>query len=362
MEISHKKVSGKVYVGDVQTSLIAAFFQLTHLLEAGVGVDQSIQELIAIEPRWALRRVWRDVQQSVFDGKALSASMGRWPGVFDSTLIALLRSGEACGQLSSACLDCQKFLEWQQDVKARITTVLLYPVFALVIVSGVLGFLMVYLVPSLEELLVSSSYEFPWHARMLLTLSQWTKDYLVYAAMGICLCIAILWIARVAFYRVRLFTDAVLLRIPLYGTLILNLTLSRYCETCSRLYGSGMGLADAMKISEVFIENRALNAQLRHTRLNLLGGKSLSVSLRTVPLLSNIHIQVISAGEATGNLVEALARTGKQQRRVAEFRIERIEKVIGPVVLLFAGFLLLWVVLSLLGPIYQSAVDSVILS
>lgn len=362
MEISYKQVSDKVYVGDVQSSLIAAFFQLTHLLEAGVGVDQSLRELITMESRWALRRVWKDVQQCVVDGKALSASMERWPGVFDSTLIALLRSGEACGQLSSACLDCQKFLEWQQDIKARITTVLFYPVFALVIVSGVLVFLMIYLVPSLEELLVSSSYEFPWHARILLTLSQWTKDYFVYAAMGICLCIALLCIARVIFDRVRFFTDAVLLRIPLYGTLILNLTLSRYWETCSRLYGSGMGLSDAMEKSENFIENRVLNTQLRHTRFSLLAGKSLSAALRTVPLLSNIHIQVISAGEATGNLAEALARTGTQQRRVSEFRIERIEKIIGPVVLLFAGFILLWVVLSLLGPIYQSAVDSVILS
>jgi type II secretory pathway component PulF len=79
-------------------------------------------------------------------------------------------------------------------------------------------------------------------------------------------------------------------------------------------------------------------------------------------LLSNIHIQVLSAGEVSGKLVEALARTGNQQRRVSEFRIDRVEKMIGPAVLLLAGFSLLWVVLSLLGPIYQNAVDSVILA
>jgi type II secretory pathway component PulF len=254
------------------------------------------------------------------------------------------------------------FLEWQQSIKARITTVLLYPVFALVIVFGVLGFLMVYLVPSLEGLLLSSGHEFPWHARVLLSLSQWIKHYIFYAVIVLCICLVVLCTARVAFYRVRLFTDALLLRIPLYGTLILNLTLSRYCGICSKLYGSGIGLADAMEKSEASIKNRALNSQLRQTRMNILSGKSLSVALTTIPLLSNIHIQVLSAGEASGRLVEALARTGTQQRRVSEFKIERIEKMIGPAVLLVAGFALLWVVLSLLGPIYKNAVDSVILA
>ncbi|MFT7213212.1 MAG: type II secretory pathway component PulF [Granulosicoccus sp.] len=362
MEISHKKLSYKVYCSDIQSSLIAAFFQLSHLLEAGVGVDQSIRELVAMEPRWALRRVWRDIERSVVDGQALSVSMKRWPDVFDSTLIALLRSGEGCGELSSACLDCQQFLEWQQNIKARITTVLLYPVLALVIVFGVLGFLMVYLVPSLEGLLLSSGHEFPWHAQTLLSVSQWIKNYLFYVVVSLCICFLMLCIARVAFSGVRLFADALLLKVPLYGTLILNLTLSRYCETCSRLYGCGIGLADAMEKSEDLVKNRVLHAQLRDTRIDVLSGKSLSVALRAMPLLSNIHIQVLSAGEASGKLAEALARTGNQQRRVSEYRIERIEKMIGPAVLLLAGLSLLWVVLSLLGPIYQNAVDSVILA
>jgi type II secretory pathway component PulF len=362
MEFSQKQVSYKVYCHDIQSSLIASFFHLAHLLEAGVGVDQSIKELIALESRWALRRVWRDVESSVVEGQALSGSMERWPGVFDSTLIAMLRSGETCGQLSSACQDCQQFLEWQQNIKARITTVLLYPVFALLIVFSVLGFLMVYLVPSLEGLLVSSGYEFPWHARILLALSQWIESYLIHGVIGFSICVAMLCIARSMFSSLRYSTDALLLRFPLFGSIILNLSLSRYCESCSRLYASGIGLADAMEKSEGFIKNWALRIQLRETRLSLMAGRSLSSALKMVPLLSNIHIQVICAGEASGKLAEALARSGNQQRRVSELRIERIEKMIGPVVLLLAGFSLSWIVLSLLGPIYQNAVNSVVLS
>lgn len=362
MEFSRRKVSYKVYCNDIQSSLIAAFFHLAHLLEAGIGVDQSIKELVALEPRWALRRVWRDVESSVVEGQALSGSMERWPSVFDSTLIAMLRSGEACGQLSLACRDCQRFLEWQQNIKARITTVLLYPVFALLIVSSVLGFLMVYLVPSLEGLLVSSGYDFPWHSRILLSFSQWVKYYFIYVAIGFCICVAMLFIARSISTSLRYSIDALLLRIPLYGSIILNLTLSRYCEICSKLYDSGIGLADAMEKSEPSIKNWALRIQLRETRLDLMAGRSLSSALKKVPLLSNIHIQVICAGEASGKLAEALTRTGSQQRRVSELRIERIEKMIGPAVLLLAGFSLLWIVLSLLGPIYENAIDSVILT
>lgn len=360
MEISHKKPKQYVYCRHKQSSLIAAFFQLTHLLDAGVAVDQSIKEIALNEQAWFLRRVWRDVELGIADGHALSVSMQRWPGVFDSTLVALLRSGEARGQLSAACNDCQQFLEWRQDVKARITTVLLYPVFALFTVFGVLGFLLAYLVPTLEGLLVSSNHEFAWHAILLLTLSQWLRESFVSLSLLVVCVFTGLFIARYLHYGVMILTDSLLLKIPLYGTLMQNLSLSRYCEMCSRLYGSGISLAEAMEKSEVFIQNRALRDGLRDTRLNVLAGKSLSSALKSVPRLSTVHIQVLSAGEASGRLVEALAKTGSQQRQLCELRIERLEKLIGPVVLFFAGGALLWVVASLLGPIYQNAVNSVI--
>ena len=362
MDISHKQGSYKVYCHNVESSLIAAFFQLGHLLGAGIGVDQSIRELILLESRWSLRRVWRDVERSVVDGQALSVSMQRWPTVFDSTLIALLKSGESCGQLSSACDDCQLYLEWQQNIKARISAVLLYPLFALVMVVGVLGFLMVYLVPTLESLLKSSGYEFPWHAQVLLVISQWAKDYLLYALSGVCIVYVVLYVARVANGRVRLISDAVLLKIPLYGYLTLNLTFSRYCEMCSRLYGSGIALTDAMEKSEAFIKNRALKLQLQQARMHIVAGQSLSAALASVLMLSSIHVQVLGAGEMTGKLALALSRTGTQQRRTAEIKIDRIEKLLGPLVLVVAGAALLWVVFSLLGPIYQNAVETVVLT
>jgi len=362
MEISLKKVRYAVYCRDVNTSLIAAFFQLSHLLEAGVAVDQSLKELSVLEPSWGLRRVWKDIERRVADGQTLSSSMARWPKVFDSTIIALFRSGEASGELPLACFECQKFLEWQQNLKARLSTVLLYPVFAFFIVFAVVGFLMVYLVPSLEQMLVSSGHEFPWHARILLALSAWFGDYFAYLGFGLFACLILICFARTTLSSIRLITDSLLLKIPIYGSLVLNLTLSRYCETCSRLYGCGIGLTDAMKESEVFVKNRLLGHQLRQTRMSILAGKPLSLSLKSIPLLSNIHIQVLCAGEASGKLVEALARTGNQQRQTSEFRIDRIEKMIGPMVLLLAGFSLLWIVLSLLAPIYQNAVESVILT
>lgn len=361
MEISHKKVAYKVYCHDIQSSLIAAFYQLAHMTEAGIGVNQTIKALIEIEPRWALRRVWRDVEHRVVGGQALSVAMAPWPTVFDTTLIALLASGEACGKLAAACRDCYEYLEWQQNIKARLSTVLFYPVFALVIVLGVLGFLMIYLVPSLEGLLLTNDYEFPWHAQLLLSLSQWIKESWFYGVSTLGVCILFFSFMRLVFERVRLFVDGVILRVPLYGSLVFNLTLSRYCEICSRMYGSGIGLTDAMQKSESFIDNRVLNNQLRHTRNDLLSGKSLASALSAIPMLSNMHIQVLCAGEASGVLGEALARTGSQQRRTADLQIDRIEKMIGPAVLLFAGASLLWVVVSLLGPIYENAIESVIL-
>ena len=362
MELSVNRSSNRVYCRDIQTSLIAAFFQLSHLLEAGISVDQSLRELITLESRWGLRRVWRDVERKVVDGQALSSALAHWPTVFDSTVVALLKSGETSGQLTAACLDCQEYLDWQQSIKARISAVLFYPLFALVVVVSVLSFLMIYLVPSLEGLLKSSGYVFPWHSQLLLSLSQWAKDYLVVVLLALCACSIVMLLARSVFHSARVHIDSSVLRIPLYGNLLFNLSLSRYFETCSKLYSSGISLAESMEKSEAFIDNRALILHLRQARLKILEGKNLTTALSTIPWLPQLHIRVISAGEMSGKLVESLARTGSQLRQISEYKIDKIEKMTGPAVLIMAGALLLWIVLSLLAPLYQHAVDSVILA
>ena len=115
-----------------------------------------------------------------------------------------------------------------------------------------------------------------------------------------------------------------------------------------------------MRVSERVVANQALRSALMGARLRVVSGGAFSNSMSCVPYLPNIFIRMVKAGDTSGHLRESLLQASLQQQQLTDTRIDRIEKLLGPVLLVAVGLILLWIVVSLLGPIYQSAIDAVI--
>ncbi len=343
-----------------ETSLSIAFFQLSHLLKAGVAIDHCLGEIIEQETSWKLRRVWRDIAHYVNDGQPLSVSMARWPDVFSATLQALVQSGEASAQLAQACGECRQLLVWRQEVRTRINTALFYPLFTGVLVLAVVGFLMIYLVPALSGFLDISDPDIPWHTLVLLMISDWLRQYMIFATALGGLLVMLLWMCYRSSQSLRLVFDRQCLKLPLVGRLLVGVALSRYCENCARLYGRGIALGTAMRISEGVVDNSFLRQSLEQARLLVRSGSSFSVSMSAITQLPDVLIRMLRAGDAAGQLQQSLIQASLQQKQLVDTRIDRIETLLGPALLVFVGTALLWIVLSLLGPIYESAIQAVI--
>lgn len=343
-----------------EMSLVVAFFQMSHLVSAGVGIEHCLEEVALQEGSWRLRRVWRNLTRQIKDGRTLSSAMSDWPGIFSATLVAIVQSGEASGQMASSLNECRQMLLWRAGVSSRIQTVLIYPVFAFVTVLAVVAFLLVYLVPSIAGFLDRSVHEVPWHTMMLLQASSWFQ---VNFPMTVAVIVAV--VAKIAIcYRFipkyREYMDRKLLDSPYIGRLLLGVSLSRYSENCARLYERGLSLDSAMRISEGVVQNRALRGSLIDARLRVVSGSAFSTSIGRIPYLPAIFVRMLKAGDTSGHLHDSLMQASVQQQQMTDTRIDRVEKMIGPVLLVIVGIVLLWIVVSLLGPIYQSAIDAVI--
>jgi type IV pilus assembly protein PilC len=201
-----------------------------------------------------------------------------------------------------------------------------------------------------------------WHTRGLLQVSAWMNDYLL-PTIGV---MAVLIPGLVLVWRfipaARVAADLCLLRLPLIGPLAIGLSLSRYATVCGRLYRSGVKLDESLAISEALVSNLALRQPLAQVRRRVVAGASLGDALAMAPSIPGSFRRLIAAGESAGSLGQALQQAGQQYQQHARQLVERIESLAGPVLLVWVGANLLWIVVSVLGPVYDAAVTAVLSS
>lgn len=351
-----RKVAGSA------AALPLSLFHLSHLLRAGVSLSDALLDVISEEPRRQMSRVWADIRSRVEEGKTLSDALQAWPRVFAPVVVAMVRAGEASGHLAESCETVQQLLLWQSAVKARLITVLIYPCFALIVMLLAIGFLFVTVVPSMQIFLGNAQSPLAWHTSALLYFSRWLGAYLVPIVCVLLLVLVAIAILRFLLPVVRFSCDRIQLQLPVVGRLVAELALSRYAKTCSRLYGSGVSLEESLRVSESVVENTVLCLELSRIRHMMLAGVGLGQSIQSAQFVPNSFKRLLAVGESSAVLEHAMLQASEHLQRNAEHSIDRIERLIGPVLLLVIGVNLLWIVTSVLAPVYDAAITAVMSS
>ena len=317
---------------------------LSQLLQADVPLICALKELAKLERSKSVRRSLHNMNQRVERGECLSAAMSSSPELFSDEYIATVKAGESSGQLIQCLAQLSDNIRWQQVTVEQFKTVLAYPLFAFLCLLGTLVFVLLYLVPSMMPLLASEATVLPGHTRVLLWLSQAFIAHWMLILIAVIATILCIW--------------KTMLHRTVYGRVMIQLSLARYARTCSLLYESGVELSDTLLIGQQLIKNPKLRNQLSTARKQVLEGSSLANALREQSLLPSLFTTMMSAGEQAGVIDVALRQSADQLQSSARFTIDRVERLLGPALLLIMGSVLLWVVLSVLGPIYQSVISN----
>ncbi|MFK7995226.1 MAG: type II secretion system F family protein [Granulosicoccus sp.] len=337
-----------------------AFFQLSRMLSAGVSLSDALDDLASLDKQGRRHLSWGSVADLVSSGQSLSQALVAKPGSKDQTIIALLKAGEAGGQLDSACEAIYEYLKWHHDLRQRLFTLLIYPLFSLCVLLAVTGFLFVSVVPSIKGFLMASGDALEWHTRALIGFSDWMNRYYVTALLvGIAVTL-LLFVLQVCSRRVRTFFDRCVIKLPVTGKLVVDLTLSRYALCCAQLYANGVALETSMALAEGTIRNRTIRSDLQTARIMLVSGSTLADSFKTVSMLPPLFTRLVYVGETAGQLAEVLTQIGGHQSSTAEASIKRTEQLLGPMLLMIVGSMLLWIVISMLAPVYTMAIATVV--
>jgi type IV pilus assembly protein PilC len=334
--------------------VLGFLFQLEMLVRAGVPILDSLADMRDASDTPAGRQLSGGLFEKIEAGATLGEAVGAFPGVFTETVINLIRSGEVTGQLPDVLKEIVRSLKWQDEMESQTKKLLAYPAFVMVVIGGVVFFLMIYLVPQLIGFLSNLGQEIPLQTRLLIGLSGLFVNYwwailtvpplLVFGVLSL----------SAAYPALRYKLHEMQLAIPVIGPVLKKLTLARFADTLGLMYRTGIPLTDGLVYCEKISSNVVIQSSIRRARDRVLTGTAISASFAAEQLFPPFVIRMIKVGESTGALDQSLANISYFYSRDIDESIARVQAMIEPALTVVMGLILGWIMLAVLGPIYDT--------
>jgi len=333
--------------------LINFCIHMEQMTRVGVPILESLKDLRDSLDNPRFREVLSALTSSIEGGKTLSQAMEEFPRVFDEIFISLVRAGEYSGELSVVLKDLTESLKWQDELAAQTKKVLMYPAFVGVVVLGVLFFLMIYLVPQMVSFIQSMGEEIPMHTQALIFVSDIFVNYW-YLILGIPVVSVTLlnYLARVR-PGVRYMLDSIKLRLWVVGPILKKIILGRFANYFALLYSSGVTVLSCIQISENITGNRVITKALKEVGQQIEDGNTISESFEKAGIFPPLVLRMFKVGERTGGLDEALLNISYFYNRDVKDSVDKLQSMIEPAMTVVLGLILGWVMMSVLGPIYD---------
>ena len=244
-------------------------------------------------------------------------------------------------------------LKWQDEQAAHIQKILLYPLIVGVVLLLVIGFLMIYLVPQLEHFITNIGKDLPWYSKALIGMSDILIHYgylLLMVSLLILILFFILMKINVSFAQT---IDRFKLKAWIFGPIFKKLLLARFANCFSLMYSSGLSVLDCLRIGENLMGNRAVEAAIQRASREIADGASISSGFERADLFPPLVLRMLNVGETTGGLDTALTNVAYFYERDVRESIEKMHSILGPLLTVILGGILLWVIISILGPMYE---------
>jgi len=334
--------------------LITFCFHLDQLARAGVPIIESLTDLRDSLENPRFREVLADLIESVEGGKTLSQALAGHPQVFDSVFVSLIQAGEETGNLPQVLHNLTESLKWQDELAAQTKKLVMYPAFLAVVVVLVTLFMMLYLVPKMVAFLKNMGQELPLHTQVLIATSNFFVNYwYLVIALPLVLAAAIAVAIR-SNPEARLRFDAIQLGLPWIGEIFEKIILSRFAGVFAMMYASGISVLDSIRTTQGIVGNTVIRRGLQRVEEMIGDGQNITVAFQNVGLFPPLVIRMLRVGENTGSLDTALTNVSYFYNRDVRESIARVQAMIEPAMTIIVGFILGWVMLAVLGPIYDT--------
>ena len=348
IQLSIEKAKNRVPLSNI------VFFtrQLATMFSAGLTLERAIQSLGAEEKHRKFKKVLNSVSDNIRKGLNLSESLARHPGVFNTLFIAMVKAGEVSGNLNEILEQLSSYLENLDDTRRKVKSAMNYPIFMILFLIAMLMVMLLVIIPKFSQVYSQLGAGLPAATRQMIDLSNWFGANIGFLSFIIFLTFSTIWLISKT-QRGGFTLDTILIKIPVFGALIEQSILNKFCKTFGILIGAGVPVLETTALLRKVVDNRVYAKAIDDASDLIRDGYNISTALRRTEVFPSILLQLASTGEDTGELDDLLDRAADYYQKQVDALVERMTTLIEPLlILLVGGIIALMVVLTYL-PVFH---------
>jgi general secretion pathway protein F len=326
--------------------------QLATLLAAGIPVEEALRGVSEQTDKDKVRRLIIGVRSKVMEGYALAQAMSEYPYVFPELYRATVAAGEQTGRIDLVLEKLADYTENQQEIRQKIQQALIYPTLMIVVSTAIISFLLAFVVPKIIDVFTSSGQSLPAMTSALIGISAYIKSYGFYTVI-LLIILLVIFNRSLANLRVRMTWHRIILRLPIVAYLVRTINVARYIHTFGILFAAGVNVLETMQVSAGLVSNIVMHNAFDTAAVRVREGAAISQALKESGFIGPMAAHLIASGEKSGQLSTMMERAAKHLDNEVRRLIDTALTLLEPLVILFMGAVVLFIVLATLLPIFS---------
>ncbi len=334
--------------------VIGLTFQLEQLLKAGVPLMDILEDLKDNFENNAVKEMLASIYEAMEGGKTFSEAMDDYRSVFGDVYVSLVSVGEKTGKLEPILVDLAEMLKWEDELISKAKKVMIYPAIVATVVIGVVVLMMLFVVPELIGFISSMGGELGFPTVALIATSEFIQQYILELFLFPIISIVVFKIARKKSPEFTLKTDEMSLNLPIVGAVLYKLKLARIANSLAVMYSAGVSFPDSLRMASIIAGNKYLEKNVMHSMQLIEDGMPIYEAFSEAEVFPPMAVRMVKIGELSGGMDTALRNVSYFYDREAKELIEKIEPAIEPILTVVMGFVVGWIMIAVLGPIYDT--------
>jgi type IV pilus assembly protein PilC len=326
--------------------------QLSTMIASGLPLVQSLGVLASQVEDRGLKAIVSDIKERIEGGSRFADALKEYPKCFDSLYVNLVVAGEEGGTLDTVLSRLAVYMEKIQKLKKRVKSALIYPVSIVFVAIGVIMVLLIFVIPVFDTMFRDMGATLPGPTQFVISLSRAVKSTVHYL-IGLLVVLAFLFRRYYQTEAGRMQIDKSLLKIPVFGVLILKASIARVTRTLATLLSSGVAILESLLIVARIAGNKVIENAFIVARMRISEGKSMSEPLADSRVFPPMVIQMVQVGESTGSLDAMLNKIADFYEDDVDNMITNMTALMEPAIMVFLGVVLGGLLIAMYMPIFK---------
>ena len=329
--------------------------QFATMIDAGLPLVQCLSIQGDQQPKAGFKEVILAVKAEVEQGSTFADALGKHPKVFNELFVNLVRAGEVGGILDTILTRLAQYMEKADILKRKVKGAMVYPSTILVVSIGVITLLLVKVIPVFKKMFEEFGGSLPAPTQLVVDMSEFMQRWIVLILGGMAAATFSFFYARKRVREFRYRTDAIFLKMPVFGSLLRKVAVARFSRTLGTMISSGVPILEALDICARTAGNLVIEAALVRTRTAISEGRTIAEPLEASGVFPGMVVQMIAVGEATGAMDQMLSKIADFYDDEVDMAVTALTALLEPLMMVFLGGTVGGMLLAMYLPIFKIA-------